>query len=267
MPQARRIADLQQEDFTVSEDNVQQKIALFSHEIDTPLSIVLVLDVSGSMKEELDTVRAGLREYLAGLREDDEVGLVAFSGRALCLAGVDATRDDLVAALDDQRAGGGTALSEGIVEGARALKSGRHHKKVLLLVTDGNNTSHRASRRSATRAVQQSEALVYALGIGHSGRESLRGRIVAALNGPQMSVLRSFADASGGRVELVDDINGAGRERVVQTIKAFGEELRQQYTIGDYPPVHRADKKVHQLQLATRHPAQIVRARKVYVSQ
>jgi Ca-activated chloride channel family protein len=217
------------------------------------------------MKEELDAVRAGLREYLAGLREDDEVGLVAFSGRAKRLAGLDAPRDHLIATLDDLRAGGGTALHEGLLEGARALGSGRHRKKVLLLVTDGNNTSHRASRRSATRAVQRSEALVYALGIGHSGRDSLRGRVVAALNGPQMGLLRSFADASGGRAELVDDINGGGRERVVHTIRMFGDELRQQYTIGYYPPVHHGDKKAHQIQVVTPHADQIVRARKVYV--
>lgn len=260
------VTTLQPEDFTVSEDNVPQDIALFSHDIDTPLSIVIVLDVSGSMKEELDTVRAGLRAYVGALREDDEVGLVSFGADAQAVAELVSPRTELLAALNDLAAGGGTALYEGMLESVRMLGTARHRKKVLLLVTDGNNTSHRASGRSAKRAVQQSEALVYALGIGHGGRDSLRGRIIAALNGPQMDLLRSFADASGGRAELVDDVNGAGRADVVQMIRTFGDELRQQYTIGYYPPAHRGDKSVHQIRVTTRDPRQIVRARKLYVS-
>jgi VWFA-related protein len=137
---------------------------------------------------------------------------------------------------------------------------------VLLLVTDGNNTSFHASKRSARQTAQQSEALVYALGIGHAGRDSLRGRIVAALNGPQMDLLGSFADASGGRAALVDDVNGAGRADVVQTIRGFGDELRQQYTIAYYPPARRGDKTVHQIRVTTRHAGEVVRARKLYVS-
>jgi VWFA-related protein len=137
---------------------------------------------------------------------------------------------------------------------------------VLLLVTDGNRTGHRASRRSATRAVQRSETLVYALGIGHSGRESLVGRIVAAVNGPQMGLLRALAGDSGGRAELVDDLNGAGRPQIVDTIRAFGEELRQQYTIGYYPPAQRAGKPVRRIRVTTRQPGQMVRARTVYIA-
>lgn len=262
----RPITSLQQQDFAVAEDNVPQDIALFTRDTDTPLSVAMVLDVSGSMKEELDTVRAGLREFLAQVRPDDEVGLVTFSSRTRRLAALDASRADLLAALDGVRGRGGTALYEGIVEGVRLLAGGRHRKKVLLLVTDGNRTGHRASRRSATRAVQRSETLVYALGIGHSGRESLVGRIIAAVNGPQMGLLRALAGDSGGRAELVDDLNGAGRPQIVDTIRAFGEELRQQYTIGYYPPAHRGDKTVHRIRVTTRQPDQLVRARTVYVA-
>jgi Ca-activated chloride channel family protein len=262
----RPVTTLQREDFTISEDDVPQDIALFSHDSDTALSIAIALDISGSMKEELDTVRAGLHEYLAGLRDDDEAGLVAFGARAHRVADLATPRTDLLAALSDLQAGGGTALYEGMVEGVRLLRAARHRKRVLLLVTDGNNTSHRASARSARRAAEQSEALVYALGIGHSGRESLRGRIVAALSGPQMGLLRAFADASGGRAELVDDINGSGREPVVQMIRTFGDELRQQYTIGYYPPAHRGSRTVHQIRVTTRVPGQTVRARKLYVA-
>jgi Ca-activated chloride channel family protein len=262
----RPVTGLTQEDFTVSEDNVRQDIALFSHDIDTPLSIAIVLDVSGSMKEELDTVREGVRDYVAGLREDDEVGLVSFGARARRVADFVTPRTALLAALNDLRAGGGTALYEGMVQGVRMLGTARHRKRVLLLVTDGNNTNHRTTGRSARRAVQQSEALVYALGIGHSGRDSLRGRIVAALNGPQMDLLRSLADASGGRAELVDDINGTGRGAVVQLIRTFGDELRQQYTIGYYPPAHPGKETMHQIRIATRDQRQVVRARKLYLS-
>jgi len=264
--EGRAITTLQREDFTVSEDNAPQDIALFTHDVDTPLSIVIALDVSGSMKEELDTVRAGLHAYVEALHEDDEVGLVTFGFSVHRVSGLTAPRAQLLAALNDVSAGGGTALYAGIVEAAHTLETARHQKKVLLLVTDGNNSSLRSSKRAATRAAQQSEAMVYALAIGHAGRDSLRGRIVAAMTAPQMSLLRGFADASGGRAALVDDVNGAGRADVVGTIQEFGDELRQQYTIGYYPPARHGGNAVHQIRVTTRRADAMVRARTLYLS-
>jgi len=261
------VTNLERDDFVVTDDGVVQPITLFARDSDTPLSVAIALDVSGSMKEELAAVNEGLREYLAVLKPDDETALVTFGRHVTYAAALGRLHDRVASHLDRVTAGGGTALYEGIVAGAGALRDSRHDKKVLLLVTDGNNTVHSTRKQDAIRAVQESEAMVYALGIGHSGRDSLRGRVVAALNGPQIGLLRSIAEISGGRADLVDDVNGSGRARIRDAIVAFGDELRQQYTLGYYPSAHRPDRSSHQLQVTTRNPAYTVRARKVYVTR
>lgn len=263
----RPVTNLGKEHFAVAEDGAPQEIALFTRDVETPLSVMLVIDVSGSMADELDAVRRGVRAYVETLRPDDEVGLVAFARRTGTMARFSDSRERLLEALDGLTSGGGTALYKGMVEGTRMLATGRHRKKVILLVTDGNNTVRGTRRRTATRAVQQSEALVYALAIGHSNRDSFVGRIAAKLNGPRMGLLRDLTESSGGRAELVDDLNGSGRDLVVRTIARFGEELRQQYTLGYYPPVNRTGNRIRQVRITTSSPQYVVRSRKVYLAR
>lgn len=262
----RPVTNLTRTDFSVTDDEVPQSIALFTRDADTPLSIAVVLDTSRSMAGELDAVREGLKRCLEGLRAEDEVGLVAFSDRVQTPAALNSSRAQLIAALDGLGAGGGTALYRGILDGARTLSSATHRKKVILLITDGNNTAKGVSRRAAAAAAQRSEALVYALGIAHQGSETWRERLVAAFNQPRMQLLRSLTDPSGGRAELINDVNGSGRGALVKTITAFGEELRQQYTIGYYPSGNSANRKAHRVRvIVPDRPSLVVRAREIYV--
>lgn len=261
------VTNLDRDAFEIRDEGTLQTIDVFTRDAETPLSVVILVDVSRSMKEELDAVRAGIRAFLGTMQATDETALVTFDADVHVLGGLSPSHARLISQLDAVTTGGGTALFEAIETGARLLQDARGAKKVLLLVTDGNNTIHSVTQRAATRAIEQSEALVYALAIGHSGRPTALGRFVAAINRPQMSLLGSWADTSGGRAELVDDVNRSGADAVARTIASFGAELRVQYVLGFYPQAHRADGKTHRLQVTTTERHYVVRARKIYVER
>ena len=262
------VTNLAKEQFAIAEDGKPQEIALFTTDVETPLSVVLVLDISGSMGDSIEAVRQGVRGYVETLRPDDEVALVTFTGTIRVHAGFADSRDQLLAALDSLKPGGSTALYDAMIAASRLVAKGRHQKRVIILVTDGNNTMHGgAYRDTAVNVVQRSEALVYALGIGRSNRGSVMNRMMAKLSGPQMDVLRGFTDDTGGRSELVDGIDRDGPGLVAETITRFGVELRQQYTLGSYPPARGGRGKLRQVRVSTTVPDYVVRARRVYVAR
>jgi Ca-activated chloride channel family protein len=258
------VTDLEQADFAIAEDGAAQDIALFARDLDTPVSVVVLLDVSGSMDDTFEAVRRGLRAFVAASRPDDEIALMTFNGTAQLLAPLDASREQLLTALNAQHAKGNTALYAAIVDGLRVLRDGRHRKKALLVVTDGHDTVRRVSPRAATHAFERAEVLMYGLGLGHGGPDSLRDRFLTLFDNGRMRALRSMAASSGGRAELVPSVAIGTDDLVAATIGEFGRELHQQYTLGYYPPPAASGKEMHTLRVTVRRPGHIVRAPKLY---
>lgn len=263
----RRISGLRREDFTLTEDGAPQEIAFFGSGDDTPTSIGLVVDVSGSMVDKIDDVRDALVHFIETLGREDEVFITSFAD------GIDVesefTRDtnSLRRAVQSLRANGGTALFDAVIDGVERLASGAHQKKALLIVSDGNDTNSAASRRDAERAVVRSEALVYAFGIGHGSRGSFghdpfgRARQRDAVD---LGVLRDFAEPTGGRAYLLEEAHRDGRDLIDEAVAEVASELRQQYTLGYYPTNAAADAKFRRVQVRLAKPDYRVRAREGY---
>lgn len=261
----RAITALTQADFTLTEDNQPQEIALFTQDAETPMSIVLLVDVSGSMIDKLDNVEDALRHFAAAARSDDEIALIEFSTYVDILVPFGAPRDPLTRAFTHLTARGGTALYDAVIEGLHHLARGGQRKKVLLLLTDGNDNSSRASRSDAVKAVTRSEALVYALGLGHGERGSF-GHDVFALGEDTVDirVLKALVEPAGGRAELIENPHRKGVDLIDQTIADFARELRQQYTLGYYPIRPWRDDEVRRIKVSTRNGEYVVRARTAY---
>ena len=259
--QGRAVADLRQQDFTLTEDDRLQEIAVFARDTDTPLSVELVVDVSGSMADKLENVEDALRHFTRVMRSDDEIGLIEFNSVVGSVVPLDAPRERLTRAFDRLRADGGTALFDAVIQGLETLRDARHRKRVLLLLTDGNDTASRASQRDAVTAVIRSEALVYVLGLGH-GR---RGSFGHADDTVDIGTLRALAQPSGGRAELIENPHSGGVDRVDETVGGFSRELREQYTLGYYPqPGAGENGKTRRLRVTLRNPDYVVRARTAY---
>lgn len=254
------VMDIRKEEFVLLDNGVRQEIALFAQDPATPVSVLVLLDISGSMEINFAAIQAGLRSFVAEIRSDDQLGLMTFADTVQLVSPLDGPRDDLMRALGGLRSGGATALYDGIVQGLGVLAQARHHKRVLMLLSDGNDTKGKVGPGDAVRASERSDALMYGIGLGHGGR----GSFLSLFDRGRMRVMRSLAGASGGRAELVPNPKGLFGDMVSEMIAAYGRELHQQYTLGYYPSMRDAGKEKHQVRVQVGRAGMVVRARSVY---
>ena len=271
-PRGRYIPNLAAEDFTLEEDGKFQQIVHFSQDRNVPVSIGILLDTSGSMERKMRTAVEAVERFTRRIHEDDEIFLITFSGRSVLRQDFTNDRDLLSQSLRHLNATGGTALYDAISEGLTKIRSGRHNKRALLVITDGQDTASSVKLDEVLQSIRVSELLVYPIGIS-SLTSAQSGWPLAALvpskskiqnsrDEVDLNVLHALAENSGGRAFLLAEtlINHGGQiEKVLDTI---AEELRSQYTLGFYPS-RPDDGRYHSLRVRTRS-GDPVRARKGY---
>lgn len=266
--EGRAVTDLRQEELRLFEDDVPQQIAQFHSDAETSVSAVLVVDTSGSMVDKLDDVEDALRHFLDLVRTDDQVTMIQFSNFVDVVATADEDRSRLRRSMGRLSAAGGTALYDAIIEGLDHARRGRHRKKALIVITDGNDTSSTKREGDAVDAVRKSEVLVYALGIGHGERGSfghdLFGGRVGTRDAVDIRTLRRLVEPTGGRAYELEDAHRGGVDQIDRSVVEIARELRVQYTLGYYPAKTRKDGKFRRLRVETTRPGLTVRARSGY---
>jgi VWFA-related protein len=162
----RFVRGLAREDFSVFEDGRQQAITHFSAER-VPVSLGIAIDASGSMSgEKWDAAREALNRFLFELLDaEDEIFLYRFNDEPDLVEGWTSNRERLTRALGRITPRGGTALYDTVAEAVPLAQSGRHRKKALLVISDGNDTASTIGPSELKRLVQETEVLVYAIGI------------------------------------------------------------------------------------------------------
>src|SRR3989454_10358316 len=163
------ISDLTDHDLVVLEDGKEQKIAHFSQSNDLPVSMGVLLDSSGSMERKIGTATTAVERFIRSIHKDDDVFLMTFANRPFLRQGFTDDRERLARALRRVVVGGGTALYDALDEGLQKIKRGKHEKKAILLITDGEDTSSYATFEQAKALVRESEFFVYCLGISPFG--------------------------------------------------------------------------------------------------
>lgn len=162
----RFVSGLTQPDFVVYEDDRPVDITHFSAER-VPVSLGIVLDTSGSMRgQKIEAARAALNRFLFDLLgPEDEFFLYTFDNLPHLAEGWTTDRNRISSALRRTRPDGATALYDAVAEALPLLQSGRHRKKALLVISDGNDTNSRTDLRTLKQIIRESEALVYAIGM------------------------------------------------------------------------------------------------------
>jgi len=161
--------------------------------------------------------------------------------------------------------GGSTALYEAIAEGLQHLQAGKHKKKALLLITDGNDTSSTVTLKEAVATAQQSEAIIYALGIGHGERGSFGHLLGIFKDTVDVDALRQVTSVACGRTFLLQgEHHKNGVDRIDQTCQQVGAELRMQYSLGYYPKNKAKDGTYRRVKITVKNPRYMVRARAGY---
>ena len=162
----RFVDGLRKEDFRVFQDGEPQAITHFNAER-VPVSLGIVLDTSGSMEgEKMAAARMALNRFLLDLLgPDDEVFLYRFDTSPELVHEWTTDRRRVSAALNQLRPRGGTAMYDALAETIPLIQAGRHRKKALLVISDGNDTSSQTAIEELKAQIRETEVLVYAIGI------------------------------------------------------------------------------------------------------
>ena len=260
--EGRYVAGLGSEDFRIYEDGRAQRLALFTTE-DVPVSVGIVFDTSGSMLHKLEDVQDAVEHFLATLNPKDDVFLLRFSSHVSLAEPFTDNRHLLSKALRRLRARGSTILYDAVVEAAQYIQEGRHRKKALLVITDGNDTGSSATFEQALDAVQRAEVLVYTLGIGHNKTTSSR-RTRHGTGKVDLEVLEALAEVSGGGSYHLVDAHAGKVDLIDLACREVSGELRRQYVLGYYPDPRAEDGSFRRIQVETRFPRYTVRTQRGY---
>jgi len=214
------VSNLDRNDFTVYEDGQPQKITSFRHE-DIPVAVGIVIDNSGSMRDKRPAVNAAAINFVKSSNPGDKVFVVNFNEDFFLDQDYTASVPKLKDALERIEARGGTALYDAVVASSDHLKkSGLLEKKVLLVVTDGEDNASRESLEQAIRRLQEENGpTVYTIGLlaeEHSKRAK--------------RALREMAEQSGGIAFFPQ-----GLAEVDSITQQIAHDIRNQYTIGYKP--------------------------------
>src|SRR5712691_2943551 len=219
-----RFADgLKQENFRILEDKVEQKLSVFKRE-DIPVSMGLVIDNSGSMRDKRPRVNQAAITLVEASNPQDEAFVVNFNDDFYLDLDKDFTSSipELKEALERIDSRGSTAMRDAILGSLDHLKKASKDKKVLLVVTDGEDNASRNSLEKMIREVQKTDTVIYTIGLlGQENRkEAKRAR----------KALEQIAAASGGLAffpENVDDVHNICEQ--------VAHDIRNQYVLAYYP--------------------------------
>jgi len=227
-----RVTNLPQSAFTVLENGVPQQIKIFRRE-DVPVSLGLIIDNSGSMRDKRQGVEAAALALVKDSNPQDEVFVVNFNDEAYldtcqgsssnCFTNDVKVMQQALTRIDSR---GGTAMRDAIRMSIDELKKGKRDKKVLLVVTDGNDNASLISIENLVRSAQQNDVLVYAIGLlsEEDRKEAKKAKRAVDL----------LVESTGGQAFYPKDVS-----EVDKIAHEVAHDIRNQYTIA-YTPVNEA---------------------------
>jgi Ca-activated chloride channel homolog len=237
----RLVTDLPQKAFKVFENGVEQPIKVFKRE-DVPISLGIIVDNSGSMKEKRQKVETASLDLVKASNPQDEVFVVNFND----VAYLDVPMTNNVKALEEGLARldsrGGTAMRDAISMSIDYMKeNGKRHKKVLLVVTDGNDNASTINLEKLVNRARQSEVLVYSIGL-LTEEERREARLAKR-------ALDALTNESGGMSFYPKTV-----AEVDKIALQVAHEIRNQYTIAYSPTVQAMDGSFRQIKVVVNGP-------------
>ena len=249
----RLVPDLTREDFQIFDNDKPQPITIFDNEI-RPITIVVMLDTSGSMTNNLDLLRQGAEQFLIRLLPKDKGKVGAFNDKIEVSAQFTSDRDRLVSEVKNLDFGNDTRLWDAVALSLDELR-GIEGRRVILVFTDGDDTSSRVRLGTVTDRARTEEVMVYAIGFQSdyfNGVSMVRSK-------PDRGLKGLAEETGGGYFELLQKSGDLG-----PTFSRVAQELHSQYVIGFEAP--QLDGKVHKLTVKMKQAGMTARARRSYVA-
>lgn len=235
------VAGLKKEDFEILEDGEPQTVAVFDRESGLPLSIVLAVDTSLSTRKDLKLELESARRFVHSMvRPVDVISLYEFKETVRELAPFTSDLARIDRGIDRMQPSFGTALYDALYLGGQALE-GRQGRKVMVVITDGGDTTSKVKYAEAVRAAQQAEAIVYSIIIVPI--EASAGRNT----GGEHALIQISAD-TGGKYYYASDIS-----RLDAAFRQISDELRTQYLLAYYPTRGLSDSDFRRIEVKVKH--------------
>jgi Ca-activated chloride channel family protein len=229
-PLNRLVTGLEKNEFFLFENGSPQQIKSFSSE-DAPVSIGIIMDLSGSMTNKVVRARESIIEFLRTSNPQDEFFIIGFNDRPELIEDFTSSVDDIEARLQTVRAGHRTALLDAIYYGVNKMKQARYERKAILIVSDGGDNRSRYTENEVRNLVRESDTELFAIGIFDAYAATTEER-----NGPLL--LHDMSEETGGQLFRVDDISD-----MTDIATKISAELRNQYVLGYKPANTKRDGK------------------------
>lgn len=242
----RFISGLSKEDFSIFEDDKPQTISEFGIE-SRPITMAILVDTSGSMREEISEVQEAASSFVETLRPEDRALIIDFDENVYLLQDLTSTTTDLHEAIMGIDAEGGTALYDAIYASYRKMR-GIEGRKTIVLLTDGADTNSRFSYQKVLEYTRTHDVVIYTIGLGATVLDvGIRGS------------LKQLADDTGGRSYFPN--SAADLADVYQQIAT---DLRSQYYLTYSPTNKKTDGSWRTIKLKTTAKGARVKTRRGY---
>jgi VWFA-related protein len=284
----RYVPQLRRENFRLQENGVEQKIAYFAT-TDSPFSVVLLIDTSGSTRFRLDDIQDAAINFVDKLKPSDSVMVMSFDDRIEVLCKATTDREVITKAIRRTRTGGGTRLYDAVADILTKQLKAITGRKAVVLFTDGVDTmSHRASYDSTVRMAEESDAPIYSVDYDTSGfgRGGVWGQGIPGGGNPTIlgiplprpgipgstggatpaeyrravAYLHALSNKTGGRFYSGDSLFG-----IAQAFSWIAEELGRQYSLGYYPSTAGKEGERRNIKVRVTEPDLVVKARDSYI--
>ena len=237
--QRRPVPNLDKRAFTVFENGIPQTITSFRHE-DVPVAMGIVIDNSGSMRDKREKINQAVLNLIRASNSQDQIFVVNFSQNYYLDQDYTSDVNLLQAALHQVTTKGSTALYDAIVASSTHLRNNpKLDKKVLLVITDGQDNMSQETLQEAMRSLQKVNGpTIYAIGLLGSGMQS-SGR----------EALQQLADATGGVAYFPE-----GLDQVNSITRAVAHDIRSQYIVAYKPQNQNARPSYQSIRVEARAP-------------
>jgi Ca-activated chloride channel family protein len=250
----RLVSGLTQDDFEIFDNEKPQPIIFFQNDVQ-PITVVVMLDTSGSMTLTLDLLRQAAEQFLIRLLPDDKGRVGAFNDKIQFSSRFTNDRDQLVTDVKNLDYGNGTRLWDALGASLDELKE-VEGRRVILVFTDGDDTSSRIGQGTVIERARAQEVMIYAIGLESH-----------YIGGPGGQMVHTKPD--GGLRKIADETGGGYFElkkssELASTFTKVAQELHSQYVIGFAPT--QLDNRVHKLVVKMKQPGMTARARRSYLA-
>lgn len=237
----RLVTGLDKQNFTVYQDHEEEPLqAIWSQ--DTPISVGIIFDVSGSMEDKMLKAREAIRTFLDTANPEDEFFLITFSDRPRLASRFSRQVQPLEGQLMFAQPHGLTALLDAVYLGLSTMKEARYQRRALLIISDGGDNHSRYTENEVKSLVEEADVQIFSIGIFDAYAPTPEEQY-----GPQL--LSDITQVTGGRSFTISDPND-----LPDVANKIGVALRNEYILAYKPTVKPHDGKWHKIKVKLHPP-------------